>query len=83
MTVERETRLWKSERRLFKLGERGEEQNDETLLFLCDICPLNGISSTERSNQTVMRSQRERARETGRKTQERRQENEKEWKGRE
>lgn len=80
MTVKRETRLWKSERRLFKLGGRREEQNDETLLFLCDICPLNGISSTERSNQTVMQSQRERARE---KTQEARQENEKEWKGRE
>lgn len=48
--------------------EKEEEENDETLLSLCDICPLNGISSTEQSNQTVMPSQRKRERETGRKT---------------
>lgn len=47
--------LWKPGRRLLKLGKRTEKENDETLLSipslsLCDICPLNGISPTERSN---------------------------------
>lgn len=62
MGVERETWLWKSKWRLFKLGERSEEENEETLLSFCDICPLNGINSTERSNQTLMQSQRKRER---------------------
>lgn len=46
-----------------------------------DICPLNGISSTEQSNQTAMRSQSKREPERGRKTQVRRQGKEREKRG--
>lgn len=55
--------LWKSQRRLFKHGKK-EAEGEWRNASLCDICPLNGISSAEQNSKGWIRVKRDRQKNT-------------------